>query len=109
LITKFEIGDKVKVISLGWDKPDLVGRTGIIIGISQNFADFCIYFKNWRSGHVPDYVNFKTIKKIEHFKDLKDLKDLKVSCWNLGTRIDDKFIKANTQLELNFEGEEGGR
>ena len=98
---KFKIGDKVKVISQDWHKPELVGKTGIIVGIYKGF-DFCIYFKNWKWGHYPEHCFENTFTE-------EDYKSMETSCWNLGTKDGDKFVKVSTQLELNFEGEGNGR
>jgi hypothetical protein len=50
-IDKFKVGDKVKIIKISWNKPELVGKIGEITFIDDKEKTYSIYFKEWNSGH----------------------------------------------------------
>jgi hypothetical protein len=96
---EIKVGDKVRVVSQGWNVGDLVGRTGIVVYIRCRYtaigADYLILFDDWRRGHNDGAMYHNT-----HEYSDKNC----ASYWWLGAREKDKIVLANTQLEFDFNG-----
>lgn len=88
-IKNIKVGDKVRVISQGWDKPSLVGRIGLVTAILSDYH-ISIYFKGWTKGHlgIGSYLSLRA--------------KTATSCYYLGEREQDKVEKVSMQLEFNF-------
>jgi hypothetical protein len=94
----FRIGQKVKVVALGWPHPELIGKIGIISNKDTLLNDrylpefeYCIIFPGWKGGHSGRAESFK-------FKEHSNF-----NCYNIGSMAKDKLVPADDQLEFDFE------
>lgn len=86
---KYRIGDTIKVLSQEWGKPELVGRTGLVVDIGLGFV--CLYFKGWKSGHNGSGKNI-ALRNANPF-----------SFYDLGSKTGDKIeLISSRQLEFDF-------